>query len=59
MPAHHVRAATGVVIPVFEPAGLTNFAGYVAWCAWLIAVAVVLFRATRTESVPLAPYGVL
>ncbi len=36
--------ATGVVIPVVEAASLTNFAGYVAWCAWLLAVAVVLFR---------------
>jgi len=36
--------ATGVVIPVFEAASLTNFAGYVTWCAWLLAVAVVLFR---------------
>ena len=39
-----VLIATGVVIPVLEPASLTNFAGYVAWCAWLLAVAVVLFR---------------
>ena len=38
--------ATGVVVPVLEPASLTNFAGYVIWCAWLIAVAIVLFRAT-------------
>jgi hypothetical protein len=37
--------ATGVVIPVIEPASVTNFAGYVVWCAWLLAVAVVLFRA--------------
>jgi hypothetical protein len=35
---------TGVVIPVVEAASLTNFAGYVAWCAWLLAVAAVLFR---------------
>lgn len=39
--------ATGVVIPVLEPASLTNFAGYVLWCAWLLAVAFVLFRSTR------------
>ena len=32
--------ATGVVIPVVEAASLTNFAGYVVWCAWLLAVAV-------------------
>ena len=37
--------ATGVVIPLVEAASLTNFAGYVAWCAWLLAVAVLLFRA--------------
>ncbi len=36
--------ATGVVIPLVDAASLTNFAGYVAWCAWLLAVAVVLFR---------------
>lgn len=46
--------ATGVVIPLVEPASLTNFAGYVVWCAWLIAVAVVLVRATR---LPVAPHG--
>jgi hypothetical protein len=39
-----VLIATGVVIPVVEVAGLTNFVGYVVWCAWLLAVAVVLFR---------------
>jgi hypothetical protein len=38
--------ATGVLIPVVEAASLTNFAGYVAWCAWLLAVAVLLFRTT-------------
>lgn len=36
--------ATGVVIPLVEAASLTNFVGYVAWCAWLLAVAAVLFR---------------
>jgi hypothetical protein len=36
--------ATGVVVPVVEAASLTNFAGYVVWCAWLLAVAAVLFR---------------
>lgn len=36
--------ATGVVIPVVSAASLTNFIGYVAWCAWLLAVAVVLYR---------------
>jgi hypothetical protein len=41
--------ATGVVIPVVEVASLTNFAGYVVWCAWLIAVAVVLVRRVTPE----------
>lgn len=42
--------ATGVVIPVVEPASLTNFAGYVLWCAWLLAVAFVLLRSTRSNT---------
>ena len=37
--------ATGIVIPVFESASLTNFVGYVLWCLWLIAMAVVLTAA--------------
>jgi hypothetical protein len=38
--------ATGVVIPFgLEAATLTNFAGYVAWCLWLLAMAVFLWRA--------------
>ena len=36
--------ATGVLIPVVEAASLTNFAGYVAWCVWLLAFAVALLR---------------
>jgi TRAP-type C4-dicarboxylate transport system permease small subunit len=40
--------ATGVLIPLgLEAASLTNFAGYVAWCLWLIAMAVILWRAPR------------
>jgi len=42
--------ATGVVIPVIAPASLTNFAGYVLWCAWLLAVAFVLVRGTRSRT---------
>ncbi len=34
--------ATGVVIPLVGAASLSNFAGYVAWCAWLLAVAFLL-----------------
>jgi hypothetical protein len=35
---------TGIIAPVVEAAGLTNFAGYVIWCAWLLAVATMLWR---------------
>ena len=44
-----VLIATGVVIPVLEVASLTNFAGYVAWCVWLLAVATVLLRVRDTD----------
>jgi len=38
--------ATGVIIPLgVGVASLTNFAGYVLWCLWLIVMAVVLWRA--------------
>ena len=37
--------ATGVLIPLgLHVASLTNFAGYVAWCLWLLALSVVLWR---------------
>ncbi len=39
-----VLIATGVVIPLVEVASLTNFAGYVVWCAWLLVVAGLLLR---------------
>ena len=42
--------ATGVVIPIVEGASLTNFAGYVLWCLWLIAMSVVLWRASATQA---------
>lgn len=42
--------ATGVVIPLVEAASLTNFAGYVAWCVWLLAVAFLLVRAPADTS---------
>ncbi|HEU4524411.1 MAG TPA: DUF4386 family protein, partial [Gemmatimonadales bacterium] len=32
--------ASGVAIPVVEAASLTNFAGYVLWCAWLLVLGV-------------------
>ena len=35
----------GVIIPLgVEPASLSNFLGYIAWCLWLLALAVVLWR---------------
>jgi hypothetical protein len=46
--------ATGVLIPLIEAASLTNFAGYVAWCAWLLAVTVVLFRVHESRPVTVA-----
>jgi hypothetical protein len=47
--------ATGVVIPLgLDIARLTNFAGYVAWCAWLMAMAITLWRSDlRTSTLPL------
>jgi hypothetical protein len=37
--------ATGVVIPLgLDIARLTNFAGYLSWCFWLVAMAIVLWR---------------
>jgi len=46
--------ATGVLIPLIEPASLTNFAGYVAWCAWLLAVSAVLLRVKDPQHVAVA-----
>jgi hypothetical protein len=36
--------ASGVAIPVVVAAGLTNFAGYVLWCGWLLVLGVRLLR---------------
>ena len=44
--------ATGVVIPLVEVASLSNFAGYVAWCLWLLGVAVLLVRASASNTPP-------
>jgi len=46
--------ATGVVIPLgLAGASITNFAGYVAWCLWLIAMAVILWRSrVPVSSIP-------
>jgi hypothetical protein len=42
--------ATGVLIPLVGLASLSNFAGYVAWCVWLLGVAVLLFRAPASTT---------
>ncbi|WP_433046382.1 DUF4386 family protein [Dactylosporangium sp. CS-033363] len=40
--------ATGVLIPLgLAFASMTNFAGYVLWCVWLIALAAALWRVPR------------
>ena len=44
--------ATGIVIPLVEVASLSNFAGYVAWCVWLLGVAVLLYRAPVLMTTP-------
>jgi hypothetical protein len=36
--------ATGIAVPLVPAFSLTNFAGYAIWCAWLLIVAVLLFR---------------
>jgi Domain of unknown function (DUF4386) len=36
--------ATGVAVPLVSAASLTNFAGYVVWCAWLLLVSWLLVR---------------
>jgi hypothetical protein len=42
--------ATGVIIPLgVETATKTNFAGYVLWCLWLIAMSVAIWRAPARE----------
>jgi len=41
---------TGVLVPLVHAASLSNFAGYILWCVWLIAVAIVLFRFRPTAS---------
>ncbi len=45
-----VLIATGVVIPIVAVASLSNFAGYVLWCVWLLAVAVILVRGRSVSS---------
>jgi hypothetical protein len=39
-----VLIATGVLVPLVPATSLTNFAGYIVWCVWLVVVAGVLVR---------------
>jgi hypothetical protein len=41
--------ATGIAIPLLPAASLTNFAGYVVWCLWLLLVAGLLLRRSRAD----------
>jgi hypothetical protein len=51
--------ATGVVIPLgLGGASITNFVGYVAWCLWLIAMAVTLWRSRLASPTSAAPLHV-
>jgi hypothetical protein len=44
--ASAVLVATGVLIPAgLDAASLTNFAGYVLWCGWLLCLSVTLWTA--------------
>ena len=42
--------ATGIVIPVLGAASLTNFAGYVLWCLWLLGVGFLLLKVRDPRS---------
>jgi hypothetical protein len=46
-----VLIALGVLVPLDAPgADVANFAGYVLWSIWLIALGVILLRASRTTT---------
>lgn len=47
-----VLIATGIAVPLLSAASLTNFAGYVVWCAWLLLVSWRLVRPHAVRSVP-------
>jgi hypothetical protein len=49
---------TGVIIPLgVEPAGLSNFFGYIVWCLWLLALAVILWRPRTADPSSATPTG--
>jgi ribose/xylose/arabinose/galactoside ABC-type transport system permease subunit len=47
--------ATGIAVPLVPAASLTNFAGYVAWCAWLLLVSWLLVRPYAAEQASVFP----
>ena len=49
--------ATGIVIPVLDAAGLTNFAGYVLWCVWLLGVGFLLLKVRDPRSLAVPSRG--
>lgn len=49
--------ATGIVIPVLGAASLTNFAGYVLWCLWLLGVGFLLLRVRDPNSLSVPSRG--
>jgi hypothetical protein len=52
-----VLIATGIVVPLIQVASLTNFIGYILWCIWVLALAVMLvLRTSRASNLgPVAP----
>jgi hypothetical protein len=47
--------ATGIAVPLVSAASLTNFAGYVVWCAWLLLVSWLLVRPYGAQQASLTP----
>ena len=49
--------ATGIAIPVLDAASLTNFAGYVLWCLWLLGVGFLLLKVRDPRSLTMPSRG--
>ena len=49
--------ATGIAVPLVPAASLTNFAGYVVWCAWLLLVSWLLVRPYAAQQASISPGG--
>ncbi len=47
-----VLIASGIAVPLVPAASLTNFAGYVAWCAWLLLISWLLVRGHDAPQAP-------